>query len=183
MDDTTGPEVLLEELTANVLRQIQADPSIQKGDLNAIIKLVNEKILPYGDFERTTRLVMGRNWLKATPTQRAEITEQFKLLLIQTYAGALARVRDPKISYGPLRVPHDATDVVVYAQVLDQGQVAALDYRMAKTPNGWRVYDMNMLGAWLVPAYRQQFGEQIAQHGIDGLLQFLKRRNASLANP
>jgi phospholipid transport system substrate-binding protein len=181
--DRATPDGLIKAVTSDVMNSIKADPAIHQGDINAITKLVNEKILPYTDFEHTTRLAMGRSWASATPQQRSQVIEQFKLLLIRTYAGALAQVHDQQINYKPLRAASDATDVVVYSQVQGQGQPIELDYRMSKTPDGWRVYDINVLGAWLVPAYQQQFAEQISQHGgIDGLIQFLTQRNQQLAS-
>jgi len=180
--DVSTPDGLVKSITADVMTTIKADPSIQKGDINKISALVNQKILPYTDFERTTRLAMGRSWNTATPEQRAQVVEQFKMLLTRTYSGALAQVRDQRIVYKPLRAAADATDVVVQSQVIGQGQPIELDYRMTKTANGWRVYDLNVLGAWLVPAYQQQFAEQINQRGVDGLIQFLTQRNQQLAS-
>jgi len=179
--DTSTPDGLIKSITSDVINTIKTDPSIQKGDINKISALVDQKILPYTDFERTTRLAMGRSWNTATPEQRSQIIEQFKILLIRTYSGALAQVHDQKIDYKPLRAASDATDVVVQSQVIGQGQPLQLDYRLTKTANGWRVYDINVLGAWLIPAYQQQFAEQINQHGVDGLLQFLTQRNQQLA--
>ena len=180
--DTSTPDGLVKSITADVINTVKADPSIKQGDINKMSALVNAKILPYTDFERTTRLAMGRSWNTATPEQRSQIVEQFKMLLTRTYSGALAQVNDQKIEYRPLRAAADATDVVVQSQVIGQGQPVQLDYRLTKTANGWRVYDINVLGAWLIPAYQQQFAEQINQHGVDGLIQFLTQRNQQLAS-
>jgi len=180
--DTSTPDGLIKSITADVINTIKTDPSIQKGDINKISVLVDQKILPYTDFERTTRLAMGRSWNTATPEQRSQIIVQFKMLLIRTYSGALAQVHDQTIQYKPLRAASDATDVVVQSQVIGQGQPLQLDYRLTKTANGWRVYDINVLGAWLIQAYQQQFAEQINQHGVDGLIQFLTQRNQQLAS-
>ena len=144
-------------------------------------QLVNEKILPYTDFRRTTQLAMGRNWRAATPDQQNAVVEQFKMLLIRTYAGALAQVKNQEIQYKPFRMNPDDTDTVVRSVVMNNGSPVELDYRLYKTPQGWRVYDINVLGAWLIQAYQQQFNEQIQQHGVDGLIQFLTQRNQQLA--
>jgi phospholipid transport system substrate-binding protein len=180
--DTSNPDTLIKTVTQQVLDQIKTDKSIQQGDINEITKLVNEKILPYTDFTRTTRLVMGRNWNTATPEQQKQIVEQFKMLLIRTYSGALAQVRNQTIQYKPFRASPDDTDVVVRSVVMNNGQPVELDYRLYKTAQGWRVYDINVLGAWLIQAYQQQFNEQIQQHGVNGLVQFLTQRNQQLAN-
>jgi phospholipid transport system substrate-binding protein len=125
---------------------------------------------------------MGRNWNTATPQQQKEIVEQFKMLLIRTYSGALAQVRDQQVQYKPFRASPEDTDVVVRSVVINNGSPIQLDYRLYKTPQGWKVYDINVLGAWLIQAYQQQFNEQISQHGVDGLLQFLTQRNQQLAS-
>jgi phospholipid transport system substrate-binding protein len=180
--DTSNPDVMMKTVTQQVLDQIKADKQIQSGSITRITELVNEKILPYTDFTRTTRLVMGRNWNTATPQQQKEIVEQFKMLLIRTYSGALAQVRDQQVQYKPFRAAPEDTDVVVRSVVINNGSPIELDYRLYKTPQGWKVYDINVLGAWLIQAYQQQFNEQISQHGVDGLLQFLTQRNQQLAS-
>jgi len=180
--DTSNPDTLVKTVTQQVMDQIKGDKSIQSGDINKITQLVNEKILPYTDFRRTTQLAMGRNWRTATPEQQQQVIEQFKALLIRTYSGALAQVRDQQIQYKPFRANPDDTDVVVRSTVLNNGQPIELDYRLYKTPQGWRVYDINVLGAWLIQAYQQQFQEKIQQGGVDGLIQFLTQRNQQLAS-
>lgn len=180
--DSSNPDVLVKTVTQQVVDQIRGDKSIQAGDINRITQLVNEKILPYTDFRRTTQLAMGRNWRTATPDQQAQVIEQFKTLLIRTYSGALAQVRNQQIDYKPFRANPDDTDVVVRSTVMNNGQPIELDYRLYKTPQGWRVYDINVLGAWLIQAYQQQFQEKIQQGGVDGLIQFLTQRNQQLAS-
>ncbi|MBB5461732.1 phospholipid-binding protein MlaC [Paraburkholderia sp. Cpub6] len=179
--DTNAPDALIKTVTQQVMDAIRGDKSIQQGDIKHITALVNEKILPYTDFRRTTQLAMGRNWRTATPEQQNQVVEQFKMLLIRTYAGALAQVRDQQIQYKPFRMNPDDTDTVVRSVVMNNGQPIELDYRLYKTAQGWRVYDINVLGAWLIQAYQQQFNEQIQQKGVDGLIQFLTQRNQQLA--
>ena len=180
--DTSNPDAMVQTVTQQVMSQIKGDKSIQSGDISKITQLVNEKILPYTDFRRTTQLAMGRNWRTATPEQQQQVIEQFKTLLIRTYSGALAQVRDQEIQYKPFRANPDDTDVVVRSTVMNGGQPIELDYRLYKTPQGWRVYDINVLGAWLIQAYQQQFQEKIQQGGVDGLIQFLTQRNQQLAS-
>ncbi|OAJ59621.1 hypothetical protein A6V36_26880 [Paraburkholderia ginsengiterrae] len=179
--DSSSPDGLIKTVTQQVIDEIRSDKSIQQGDITHITKLVNEKILPYTDFRRTTQLAMGRNWRTATPDQQNAVVEQFKMLLIRTYSGALAQVRDQQIQYKPFRMNPDDTDTVVRSVVMNNGSPIELDYRLYKTPQGWRVYDINVLGAWLIQAYQQQFNEQIQQKGVDGLIQFLTQRNQQLA--
>jgi phospholipid transport system substrate-binding protein len=176
------PDGLVKFVVEDVMNVIQSDKAIQSGDLRKINALVDQKILPYSDFQKTTRLAMGRNWPKATPAQQALITQEFKTLLIRIYGGALAQVKDQKIQYKPFRASADDTDVIVRTVVVGKGEPIQLDYRLEKTGTVWRVYDINILGAWLVESYRNQFNDQVSKGGIDGLIQFLQQRNNSLAN-
>lgn len=180
--NTSTPDGLVKYVVEDVLSTIKSDKAIQSGDLRKINALVDQKILPYSDFQKTTRLAMGRNWPKATPAQQALITQEFKTLLIRIYGGALAQVKDQKIQYKPFRASADDTDVIVKTVVVGKGEPIQLDYRLEKTANVWRVYDINILGAWLVESYRNQFNDQVSKGGIDGLIQFLQQRNNSLAN-
>jgi phospholipid transport system substrate-binding protein len=180
--DTTSPDGMIKSVTQDVLHEIKSDNEIQSGNLTRLTELVNEKILPYIDFTRTTRLVMGRYWVSATPQQQAQVIEQFKLLLMHTYSGALAQAHDQELTYQPFRASPADTDVVVRSTIINNGSPVELDYRLYKTPQGWRVYDINIFGAWLIQVYKQQFADQIAQHGVAGLIDFLTQRNQQLAN-
>ncbi|GAM52841.1 MlaC/ttg2D family ABC transporter substrate-binding protein [Mycoavidus cysteinexigens] len=177
------PDGLVKTITSEVLDTIKKNPdNFQKGDISKISQLVDQKILPHADIERTTRLVMGRHWRTATPQQQAELVIQFKDLLFYTYSGAVSQIRDQKIEYLPFRMVPDASDVVVRTKVINQGQIIGLDYRLEKKGDEWKVYDLNVGGAWLVQTYQQQFSELISQRGVSGLLEFLKQRNQKLAN-
>ena len=176
------PDGLVKFVVEDVMNTIKSDKAIQSGDLRKVNALVDQKILPYSDFQKTTRLAMGRNWPKATPAQQALITQEFKTLLIRIYGGALAQVKDQKIQYKPFRASADDTDVIVRTVVVGKGEPIQIDYRLEKIANVWRVYDINILGAWLVESYRNQFNDQVSKGGIDGLIQFLQQRNNSLAN-
>ncbi|MBU3542369.1 ABC transporter substrate-binding protein [Polynucleobacter sp. MWH-Loch1C5] len=172
---------LVKFVVEDVMNTIKNDKAIQAGDLRKINTLVDQKILPYSNFQKTTRLAMGRNWNKATPAQQEQITQEFKNLLIRIYSGALAQVRDQKIQYKPFRAAADETDVIVRTVVIGKGEPIQIDYRVEKTNDGWKVYDINVLGAWLVESYRNQFNDQVSKGGIEGLVQFLQQRNAALA--
>lgn len=172
---------LVKFVVEDVMTSIKNDKAIQSGDLRKMNTLVDQKILPYSNFQKTTQLAMGRNWSKATPAQQALITQEFKSLLIRIYGGALAQVKDQKIQYKPSRAAADDTDVIVRTVVIGRGDPIQLDYRVEKTANGWKVYDINVLGAWLVESYRNQFNDQVSKGGIEGLIQFLQQRNSALA--
>ncbi|CAN7186036.1 ABC transporter substrate-binding protein [Trinickia sp. LjRoot230] len=179
--DTNSPDGMIKTVTNQVLDTIRADKSIKSGDINRITQVVNQQILPYTDFRRTTQLAMGRAWRSASPQQQDQMVEQFKMLLIRTYSGALSQVRDQQVQFMPFRANPGDTDVVVRSQVMNNGQPVELDYRLYKTPQGWRVYDLNVAGAWLIQAYQQQFSAKINESGVQGLIQFLTQRNNDLA--
>lgn len=176
------PDGLVQAIVNDVLNTAKTDKDIQSGNINKVIALVDQKIVPYSDLARTTQLAMGRHWSKATPEQQKLIIAEFKLLLIRTYAGALSQVKDQTVQIRPFRMNPEDTEVVVRTQVIGKGDPVQLDYRLEKTANNvWRVYDLNVLGAWLVEAYRGQFNNQISQSGIDGLITFLQERNKTLS--
>ena len=176
------PDGLVKLVVEDVMNTIKNDKAIQSGDLRKINALVDQKILPHSNFQKTTQLSMGRNWAKASPQQQAQITQEFKTLLIRIYGGALAQVKDQKVQYKPFRAAADDTDVIVKTAVIGKAEPIQLDYRLEKTANGWKVYDINILGAWLVESYRNQFNDQISKGGIDGLIQFLQQRNNALSS-
>jgi phospholipid transport system substrate-binding protein len=179
--DVKSPDGLIKFVVEDVLIVIKNDKAIQSGDFRKINALVDEKILPYSDFSKTTRMSMGRNWSKASPAQQDQITQEFKVLLIRIYGGALAQIKDQKMQYKPFRSSPDDTDAIVRTAIVGKGEPIQLDYRLEKGANGWKVYDINILGAWLVESYRNQFNDQISKGGIDGLIKFLQDRNTALS--
>ncbi|SIT41311.1 Toluene tolerance family protein [Paraburkholderia piptadeniae] len=181
--DSSDPQALIKTVTQQVLDEVRKR-AIEPTDIPRIMDIVNRDILPYIDFEHTTRLAVGRYWRTATPEQQKQLVRQFQTLLIHLYSGALAQLRpDQQIEYPPIRFSPTDTDTVVRTIAITNAQPVEIDYRLSKTPQGWRVYDLNVLGAWLVQTYRQQFGETIQQSGgIDGLISFLTARNEQLAS-
>ena len=179
--DAATPDGLIKTIVTDVMVSVKADPEIQKGNIPRVVELVEKKIVPYTDMRRTTQLAMGRNWSKATPEQQNQLIIEFKNLLIRTYSGALSQLRDQTVQYKPLRSSPSDTDVIVRTVVIGKSDPIPLDYRLEKTNEGWRVYDVNIMGAWLIEAYRNKFTNQINQNGIDGLIKFLQERNAMLA--
>ena len=179
--DQSTPDGLIKTVVSDVMASVKSDPEIQKGNIPRIVDLVEKKIVPYTDMRRTTEMAMGPNWKKATPEQQTHLVAEFKNLLIRTYSGALSQLRDQTVQFKALRSAPDDQEVVVKTVVLGRGDPVPLDYRLEKTANGWRVYDMNIMGVWLVEAYRNQFANQISQNGIDGLVKFLQERNKQLA--
>ncbi|SNX28894.1 phospholipid transport system substrate-binding protein [Polynucleobacter meluiroseus] len=179
--DQSTPDGLIKFVVSDVMASVKADPEIQKGNIPRVVDLVDKKIVPYTDMRRTTEMAMGPNWKKATPEQQTQLVAEFNTLLIRTYSGALSQLRDQTIQFKPLRAAPDDKEVTVKTVVLGRGDPVALDYRLEKTANGWKVYDMNIMGVWLIEAYRNQFANQISQNGIEGLVKFLQDRNKQLA--
>ncbi len=177
-----APDALVRDLTTQVLDAIRADNSIAAGDIDRIQKLVDEKILPYVDFPKMTRLAVGRGWRDATAAQRDALTREFRMLLLRTYSGALAQVKDHKVEMKPFRAQPAESDVLVRSAVVpSKGDPIQLDYRLEKQDSGWKIYDVNVLGVWLVENYKTQFASEISAGGIDGLIKSLTERNRSLA--
>jgi phospholipid transport system substrate-binding protein len=179
--ENIAPEVLVRDLSNEVLATIKADKALASGDVNRVQKLVDEKVLPYVEFEKMTRLAVGRGWRQATPEQRAALTREFRTLLVRTYSGALSQVTDHKVELRPFRAQPADTDVLVRTSVVaSRGDPIQLDYRLEKTDAGWKIYDVNILGVWLVENYKTQFASQINAGGVDGLIKTLTDRNRQL---
>ena len=179
--DSNTPDGLIKIIVADVMISVKSDPEIQKGNIPRVVDLVEKKIVPHTDMRRTTQLAMGKNWSKASPEQQNQLIMEFKNLLIRTYSGALSQLRDQTVQYKPLRATPSDTDVIVRTVVVGKADPIPLDSRLEKTNDGWKVYDINIMGAWLIEAYRNQFTNQISQNGVDGLIRFLQERNAMLA--
>ena len=172
------PDAMVRDLSNEVLNAIKADKALKSGDTARVQKLVDEKVLPYTDFEKMTQLSVGPGWRNATPEQRAALTKEFRTLLVRTYSGALSQVSDHKVELRPFRAQPTDTDVIVRTQVVaSRGDPIQLDYRLEKTGGGWKIYDINILGVWLVENYKSQFSSQVNSSGIDGLIKTLSERN------
>ena len=174
-----APDALIKRVSIEVLDNIKADKAVQAGDMTKVLSLVDSKIMPHVNFTRMTASAVGRNWRQATPEQKARLQDEFKTLLIRTYSGALSQVKDQTLSVKPLRAEATDTEVVVRTEVLGRGDPVQLDYRMEKTATGWKIYDLNVLGVWLVETYRTQFAQEINAKGVDGLIASLVQRNQS----
>lgn len=178
-----APDELVRKLSTDVLDSIKKDKSLQSGDLSKLQQLVDEKILPYVDFDKMTQLAVGRGWRQATPEQRQALSREFRTLLVRTYAGAMSQVREHQVKMLPFR-PGNPDDVVVRTQIVaPRGDPIQLDYRLEKTGAGWKIYDVNVLGVWLVENYKNSFASEINQGGIDGLIKSLSERNKQGGDP
>lgn len=176
------PDALIKRLSTEVLDTIRADKAIRSGDLSRVIALVDSRIMPNVNFQRMTASAVGPAWRQASPEQQKRLEDEFKILLVRTYAGALAQVTTQTISMKPFRAAPDDKEVVVRSEIKGAGEPIQLDYRMEKTPGqglGWKIYNLNVLGVWLVETYRSQFAQEINAKGLDGLIATLSERNKS----
>ena len=176
-----APDALIRRLSDDVLAAIRADRGVQAGDMARIAALVDSRIMPSVNFARMTASAVGPAWRTATPEQQKRLQEEFKTLLLRTYAGALAQIQDETVSVKPLRAQPTDTEVLVRSEVRGRGDPIQLDYRLEKTPAGWKIYNLNVLGVWLVETYRSQFAQEINAKGLDGLIATLAERNRSNA--
>ena len=171
------PDGLIKQLSDEVIDTVKSDKAIQAGDVQRIITLVDAKVLPHVNFQRMTASAVGRHWRQASPEQKTRLQEEFKLLLVRTYSGALTEVKDQTVQLKPIRFSPQDTEVVVRTEVRGSGQPIQLDYRLEKADSGWKIYDVNVMGVWLVEQYRSSFAQEISAGGIDGLITKLAERN------
>ena len=177
-----APDAMVKRIADEVVAIVKTDKDLRAGNSAKVVQLAEEKVLPHFDFTRMTRLAVGRNWQQATPEQREALTKEFRTLLVRTYSSSLSQYRDQKIQVKPLQVSPGDEDVVVRTAILQEnGPQIPIDYRMEKTKEGWKVYDVVIDGASLVTTYRGTFNDQVQKGGIDGLLKTLQDRNAGPA--
>jgi phospholipid transport system substrate-binding protein len=181
--DPRAPDVLVKSVTLETVELIAKDKEIKSGSRVKLIQLIDAKVLPHFNFSSMTALAMGQNWNKATPEQKKRLTEEFRTLLVRTYASALAAYSEQKFDFRPLRAKPTDTDVTVQVRVLQAGtQPVPIDYSMEKTAAGWKVYDVMVGGISLVANYRTEFANAVRASGIDGLIKDLQTKNRSLAS-
>jgi ABC-type transporter MlaC component len=179
---SSNPNEFIKSAVETVVKASKTDPGAKDGDVGAMTKVVQREFLPYTNFERTTQLAVGQAWKTATPDQQKRLVQLFTDLLVHTYALQLTQIHDQSVafSFQPAKVNAGGTDGVVRTEVKGTGSGDDLQvgYRVAKTPAGWRIYDIDMMGVWLIQLYQRQFGDQLAKNGVDGLIKYLADHNA-----
>lgn len=176
-----SPDALVRQVTEDVLTVVRQDKDIQGGSTRKAIELVDAKVLPYFNFQRMTALAMGRDWNKATPEQKKRLSEEFKTLLVRTYANSLTSYRNQTVVYKPTRIQPDDPHVVVKTEIVQPGsKPVQLDYTLEKQGDSWKVYDVIVAGVSLVTNYRDTFNNEVRNNGIDGLITMLANRNRQL---
>ncbi|GAA4330778.1 ABC transporter substrate-binding protein [Pigmentiphaga soli] len=176
----TDPNEFARSAVETVVKAAKADPAARDGDVNATARVVEREFLPYTDFERTTRLAVGAPWQDATPEQRQRMVAEFTRLLVRTYALQLTQIRNQDIRFGfkPAVLNPARDDGVVRTEVKSADDTLQVGYRLARTPAGWRIYDIDMMGVWLIQLYRKQFAASLAAGGPDALIKYLADHNA-----
>lgn len=172
-----APDALVMRISTDVIDAVKADKAIQAGDVGRILVLVDEKVMPSVNFRRMTASAVGRHWRQATPEQQQRLQDEFKVLLVRSYAGAMSKVKDQTVHLKPMRSKPEDDDVVVRTEVRGSGDPIQLDYRLEKSTGQWKIYDVNVMGVWLVENYRNSFSQEINAGGIDGLIARLAEKN------
>jgi phospholipid transport system substrate-binding protein len=173
-------DALIKRQSTEVLNSIRSDPAIQSGDISRIVALVDSTVMPNVNFKRMTAAAVGPTWRQASPEQQKRLQDEFKTLMVRTYAGALAQANNLSFNIKPMRASQEDQEVIVRTEIKGRGDPVQLDYRLEKTPGdgaGWKIYNLNVMGVWLVETYRSQFAQEISAKGIDGLISTLTERN------
>ena len=177
-----APDALIRRLSVEIIDKVKADPELQAGDFAKLSEFVDKTVMPHVDFQRMTALSVGRHWRTATPEQQKRLMVEFRALLLRTYSGALSAVKDQSIRMKPLRAAAGDTEVIVRSEVVQpRAEAIQLDYRLEKSGDSWRIYDVNVLGVWLVETYRNQFAQEVSSNGLDGLIKSLAEKNREFA--
>ena len=179
-----APDAFVRRFTSEMIDLVRNDKMIKSGDMNYIASVVDARVLPHLNFQRMTAAAVGPGWRQTTPEQKNRLQEEFKTLLVRTYSGALTQISDQTVTVKPLRGSATDTEVLVRSELKGRGDPIQLDYRLEKTPGqgaGWKIYNLNVMGIWLIETYRSQFAEEINARGIDGLINTLAERNRSNA--
>jgi phospholipid transport system substrate-binding protein len=177
-----APDQLIRRISEDVINIAREDEAVLRGNQQRILALVRQHVLPHVDFERMTSLAAGRYWPKATPQQQDRLTEEFRDLLVHVYSGAIGQVKNKQLVVKPLKANPRSDEVIVRSEVIQKSgaEPIELDYRLANGPTGWKIYDVSVLGVWLVQSYRGTFASEISRRGIDGLIKTLDAKNARL---
>ena len=177
----TSADELIKQVSTDVLESVKADKSIQAGDVKQVMALVDAKVMPHVNFQRMTSSAVGRYWRQATPEQQKRLQDEFMTLLVRTYSGALSQVKEQTVQLKPMRGNPGDAEVVVRTEVRGKGDPIQLDYRLEKASGGWKIFDVNVMGVWLVENYRNSFAQEISSNGIDGLIAKMAERNKTAA--
>lgn len=178
--DEVTPDALVRNVTNEVLEVLRKDKDIQGGSTRKAMELVETKVLPHFNFQRMTALAVGRDWRQASPSQQKTLADEFKTLLVRTYSNALTAYKTQSIDFKPLKAAATDTEVTVRTEIKQPGaKPITLNYVLEKTAAGWKVFDVFVADVSLVTSYRDQFRQEVANGGVDGLIKSLEAKNKS----
>jgi phospholipid transport system substrate-binding protein len=180
MAEEVPPDVLVRKTTEEVLTVVRSDQDIRAGNVARIVQLIEEKVAPHFDFDRMTRLAVGRAWREASPSQREALVKEFRTLLVRSYSAAFTAYTGIAVEYRPYKMTPGDTETTVQTLIKLPGGAPPMgvDYDMGNTPEGWKVYDVRVAGASLIINYRNLFAQEIQNGGIDGLIKSLVDKNS-----
>ena len=179
-----APDAMIQQLSDEVLNTLKTDQDIRSGDVSKVTSYVDRVVMPNVDFRRMMASAVGPRWREATPSQQQQLQDEFKTLLVRTYAGALKQVNDQTIRVRPVRMQPGDKEVLVRSEIVTRGEPIQLDYRLEKAPGkgmGWRIYNLNVMGIWMVETYREQFQNELKANGVQGLIDSIVARNKANA--
>lgn len=179
-----APDAFIKRLSNEMLDLVKNDPVLKSGDVQRLASMVDARVMPHLNFQRMTASAVGPGWRQASPEQKARLQDEFKWLLVRTYSGALTQIKEHSIHVKPLRAADSDLEVMVRTEIRGSAEPIQLDYRLEKTPGqgaGWKIYNLNVMGVWLVDTYRSQFAQEINAKGLDGLILNLADRNKAHA--
>ena len=175
------PDALVKKTTEEVLEIVKNDKEIQGGNARRAIELVGDRVLPHFNFNHMTALAVGKDWRKANPSQQKQLVNEFRNLLVRTYANALTSYKNQKVVYKPFKMAPEDAEVLVKTEILQPGsKPVQVDYSLEKIDNTWKVFDVSVAGISLVTNYRDQFAQEVRNGGIDGLIETISAKNKSL---
>jgi phospholipid transport system substrate-binding protein len=174
------PQDVIQDTSARMLSALRQNYAALKQDSSQIYGLVDQIVLPNFDFELMSRWVLGRAWQQASPEQRRRFTEEFRTLLVRTYAKALLEYANEDVRVLPQPGAADGNETTIKTEVrLKAGQPIQINYSMHLNPEGWKVYDVTVDGVSLVTNYRGTFASQIRTNGLDAVIADLEQRNGA----
>lgn len=177
------PDELIKATVHDVLEVINKDKRANEANNKKLLDFIDAKVLPHFDFERMTRLAVGKSWRTATPEQKSALVVEFRTLLVRTYSKAFTLYNNVSVETKPVTVPANADEVTVKTVILRPGAPPVpVNYEMEKTDAGWKAFDVTVEGISLVATHRGSFAEKVQQSGIDGLIKSLTELNRTSAS-
>lgn len=174
----SAPVDVVKHAVVGTVDAMKKDPAARGGDLPKITQIVQDNFIPATNFDRTARIAVGEAFKQATPDQQKALSDQFRTLMTRTYAASLAQLGNQDAKFTFKQDTATANDALVMSTVTTPGDSQTVGYRLSKVNGAWKIYDIDMSGAWLIQVYQGQFKSQLQQGGVPGLIDYLKKHNA-----